>query len=161
MTEDRGDQDEPTGPKLGGNRLDPTAGTWHGAAALTKSGHLPARSEFDAFRDVLADRRQQGLAWVGGDEATTFDQDDAEAYARWTTAADLIWAVIQGEGLLSRTRRRKSLTELWERVDKRASYYRELLRGRRHEKRVGDTSRMSAGEYVAWQARQPSGDGPA
>jgi hypothetical protein len=37
------------------------------------------------------------------------------------------------------------LLEFWERIDKRASHYRELLRGRRAMK---DVSRMSIDEYL-------------
>jgi hypothetical protein len=112
---------------------------------------LPAGSDFDLFRDVLEERRAAALAWVGGDDANTFDRDDAEAYARWSTASDLIWGVLQAEGLLTQTRRRKSLVELAERIDKRASFHRELCRGRRAVKSIKD---MSAEQYLDHERQQ-------
>jgi hypothetical protein len=85
----------------------------HGAGALVQHGRLPAGSEFDYFRDVLDERRREGLAWVGTD-ASCFDRDDVEAYARWGTAADIVWGVLLAEGMFTNSRRRKSLVEYWE-----------------------------------------------
>ncbi len=123
----------------------------HGAAALVQHGQLPAGSEFDHFRDVLDTRRTEALAWVGGlAVASCFDRDDVEAYACWGTAADIVWGVLHVEGLFTRSRRRKSLFDYWERCDKRASHYRELLRSRRYEKRVsGDIAQRFADMHAA------------
>jgi hypothetical protein len=126
--------------------LHPDAATRHGIGPLTQRGELPDGPDFDLFRDALAARRAEALAWVGGESANTFDRDEAEASARWSTASDLIWGVLFAEGLLTQTRRRKSLVDLAERIDKRASYHREICRARRHEK---DVSKMSISDYLA------------
>ena len=99
-----------------GATLNPLAAVRHGVGPLTARGELPAGSEFDHFRDVLEDRRRQALAWVGGDDASVFDRDVVESYARWSTAHDVVWGVLMGEGIFTRTRRRKSLVELAERI---------------------------------------------
>jgi hypothetical protein len=143
---------EPSGSR--GN-LYPLAAVKHGTAPLVQRGELPAGSEFDVFRDVLEQRRQDALAWVGGAEASAFDRDDVEGYARWSTAADVIWGVLRAEGLLTRTRRRKSLLDFWERIDKRGSYYRELLRSRKHERNV---SEMTLDQYLQSVQQQPQDD---
>ncbi len=141
---------EATGPRTGAN-----LSTRHGVGPLTQRGELPAGAEWDLFRDVLLARRAEALAWVGGDDANTFDRDEAEASARWSTASDLIWGVLFAEGLLTQTRRRKSLVDLAERIDKRASYHRELCRGRRAVKDVAD---LSAGAYLEHLTRQRPSD---
>jgi hypothetical protein len=113
----------------------------HGAAALVQHGRLPPGSEFDHFRDVLEERRSQSLAWLGGpSEVSCFDRDDCEAYARWGTAADIVFGVIAAEGIFTATRRRKSLVEYWERCDKRASHFRELLRQRPNQRSIANQS---------------------
>jgi hypothetical protein len=123
---------------------------------LVQHGQLPTGSEFDHFRDVLDGRRREALAWVGGPHvASCFDADDVEAYARWGTAADIVWGVLQAEGLFTRSRRRKSLMDYWERADKRASHYRELLRGRKHDKNVTpDFGSMTVAQYAQWEDGQ-------
>jgi hypothetical protein len=135
--------------------LTPLAALKHGVGPLTQRGELPAGSEFALFRDVLEQRRQEALAWVGGSAASVFDRDDCEAFARWATAADILWGVLEAEGLLTRTRRRKARLDYWERCDKRASYYRELLRARKHEKNVSD---MTAAEWIERESAQQSQD---
>jgi hypothetical protein len=76
----------------------------HGAGRLLTRGDLPPGSEFDAFRDVLSQRRQDALSWIGGEaEASCFDLDEVDAYARWGTAADIVWGVLQAEGIMTRT----------------------------------------------------------
>jgi hypothetical protein len=131
--------------------LSPLAALKHGAGPVLQRGELPGGSEFALFRDVLEQRRREALAWVGGSAASVFDRDDCEAFARWATAADILWGVLEAEGLLTRTRRRKARLDYWERCDKRASYYRELLRARKHEKNVSD---MSAADWLEHQSAQ-------
>jgi hypothetical protein len=142
--------DEDAGSHRGhtGAILSPLAAIRHGVGPLTSRGELPAGSEFDHFRDVLEHRRQEALAWVGGDQANVFDRDAVESYARWSTAHDVLWGVLMAEGLLTKTRRRKSMIEMAERIDKRAVYHAEQCRGRRA---VKDVSRMSVQEWLAQQ----------
>jgi hypothetical protein len=134
-----------------GVNLKPDAALRHGIGPLTQRGELPAASEFDLFREALEDRRREARAWVGGEQASVFDLDAVEAYARWATAHDVVWGVLFAEGIFTRTRRRKSLIELAERIDKRASYHRELCRSRRQMKTVGE---MSLAEYVEHERQQ-------
>jgi len=115
--------------------LRPDAALKHGSWPLIARGVLSP--EFALFQPSLEERRREALTWVGGDEATVFDREEVESWARWQTAADLIWSVLMAEGIMAKSRRGKALMSQFERCDVRAADRRKELRSRHVIKNVG------------------------